>query len=487
MGTGPVRTEGRAAGRAAVDGPGAEATGPSAARPVVPSRPGAGGPARASRPGDRDRSGASRPADGDPALREQLDALEGDGLLRSLRTLDGPTGPRATVDGHDLLLLCGNDYLGLAGHPDVRRGAADAALAHGGGSGSSRLVAGTLSIHRELERELAAFERTGTALLFGAGYLANIGVVTALAEPGGVVASDALNHASIIDGVRLSGAERVVYRHGDWEHLDHELAARAGSSRPPALVVTDGVFSMDGDVAPLAELVEVCRRHGARLVVDEAHATGCVGPGGRGSVAAAGLEGEVDAVVGTLGKALGASGAYVAAHPDVRDWLINRARPLIFSTAPAPAAAGAALAALGVLAREPDRVERVSTNAEIVRTTLRAAGVDLRVPGIDGRRAEPAVPIVPVVVGPAAPTMAITGALLRDGIYLQGIRPPTVPSGTCRLRLTVCSEHRPDELRDAARRIAAAIGAASAVEAADPPGPAPGRAVESHVPSGTRP
>lgn len=416
--------------------------------------------------GDPDRGGAlggggsvqgRRPGDGDPRLRARLDARAADGLLRTLRTVDGPTGPRATVDGREVLLLCGNDYLGLAGHPDVRAGAADAAHAYGGGSGSSRLVAGTLAIHLELERELAALEGADAALLFGAGYLANVGVVTALAERGGVVASDALNHASIIDGVRLSGAERVIYRHGDWEHLDHELAARSGTSRPPALVVTDGVFSMDGDVAPLAELVAVCRRHGARLVVDEAHATGCVGPGGRGSVAAAGLEGEVDAIVGTLGKALGSSGAYVAAHRDVRDWLVNRARPLIFSTAPAPAAAGAALAALAILAREPDRVDRVRRNAEIVRRGLRDAGVDLAAPGIDPSRMDPAAPIVPVVVGPADATMAITESLLRDGVYLQGIRPPTVAPGTCRLRLTVSSEHDPDELRAATHRIATAL------------------------------
>ncbi|WP_320672683.1 aminotransferase class I/II-fold pyridoxal phosphate-dependent enzyme [Patulibacter defluvii] len=405
-----------------------------------------------------DGNGSRRPADGDPALRARLDGLADDGLLRTLRTLDGPIGPRATVDGRELLLLCGNDYLGLAGHPAVREGAAAAALASGGGAGSSRLIAGTLAVHRELEAAIAAFEGSQSALLFGAGYLANVGVVGALAERGGVVASDALNHASIIDGVRLSGAERVVYRHGDWEHLDHELSARAGG-RPPALVVTDSVFSMDGDVAPLAELVAVCRRHGARLVVDEAHATGCLGPGGRGAVAAAGLTGEVDAIVGTLGKALGSSGAYVAAHRDVRDWLVNRARTLIFSTAPAPAAAGAALAALDQLDREPQRVARLRANATLVRDELRAAGVGLAVPGIRGDRVDPAVPIVPVVVRGAEATMAITERLLAEGVYLQGIRPPTVAAGSCRLRLTVCSEHDPAELRDAAARIGRALAA----------------------------
>lgn len=398
--------------------------------------------------------GAARPADGDPLLRARLDALGDDGLLRTLRTVEGPVGPRVRADGRDLLHLCGNDYLSLAGHPAVRRRAADAAVEHGGGAGSSRLIAGTLTIHRELEQRLAALKGTGAAVLFGAGFLANLGVVGALAEKGGVVLSDALNHASIVDGVRLAGAERVIYRHGDAEHVDRELAARPGR---PALVVTDGVFSMDGDVAPLPELVAVCRRHGARLVVDEAHATGCLGPRGAGSVAAAGLEGEVDAVVGTLGKALGSSGAYVAAHRDVVDWLVNRARTLIFSTAPAPATAGAALGALDVLAAEPERTARLRARAVLVRSALAGAGVDLAVPGIDPAAVDPGSPIVPVVVGDAAATMAATARLLDAGILLQGIRPPTVAPGTCRLRLTVQADHDEDELRRACLQVAAAV------------------------------
>ncbi|MDX8153522.1 8-amino-7-oxononanoate synthase [Patulibacter brassicae] len=399
----------------------------------------------------------SRPADGDPALRAQLAQLEREGLRRSLRTVEGPVGPRAVVDGRELLLLCTNDYLGLAGDARVRAAAARAAIDHGAGAGSSRLIAGTLRLHRELEDELARFEGTGGAVLFGAGFLANVGVVGALAQRGGIVCSDALNHASIIDGVRLSGAERVVYRHGDWEHLDHELRIRHETARPAPLVVTDGVFSMDGDVAPLPELVEVCRRHGARLVVDEAHATGVLGPGGRGSVAAAGLEGEVDAIVGTLGKALGSSGAYVAAHPDVVAWLVNRARSLIFSTAPGPPAIGAALGALEVLRAEPERTARLRANAALVREELRAAGVRTDVPGIDPGDVDPGVPIVPIVLGAADRAMAVTGELLEAGIYVQAIRPPTVPDGTSRLRLTVSSEHEPDELRDAVRRLATAI------------------------------
>jgi len=399
----------------------------------------------------------SRPADGDPVLRERLAELERDGLGRALRTVEGPIGPRLVVDGRELLQLCSNDYLGLAGDPRVRAAAARAAIDHGAGAGSSRLIAGTLSLHRELERELAALKSTGEALLFGAGFLANVGVVTALADRDGVVCSDELNHASIVDGVRLSGAERVVYRHGDWEHLDRELRVRSGAGRPPAVVVTDGVFSMDGDVAPLPELVEVCRRHGARLVVDEAHGTGVLGPGGRGAVAAAGLEGEVDAIVGTLGKALGSSGAYVAAHRDVIAWLVNRARPLIFSTAPAPAATGAALAAVEVLRAEPERVVRLQDNALLVREELADAAIPLDVPGIDPSRVDPAIPIVPIVVGAAEPTMGLTRSLLEDGIYVQGIRPPTVPDGTSRLRLTVSSEHDRDDLRGAVRRLAATL------------------------------
>ena len=244
-------------------------------------------------------------------IAERLEDLRDRGLYRRMRLISGPQGPRVLLDGRPVLLLCSNNYLGFAEHPRVRQAAADAAMRWGVGAGASRLVSGTMTIHQQLERRLAEFERTEACVLFGSGYLANIGVLGALAGPGQTIFSDALNHASIIDGCRLSRAETFVYGHCDLDHLEWGLRERRGAG---AVIVTDSVFSMDGDVAPLAALVELARRHDALLVVDEAHATGALGPGGRGAIAEAGLEGEVDVLVGTLSKALGAYGGYVCAR-----------------------------------------------------------------------------------------------------------------------------------------------------------------------------
>src|SRR5215212_9472968 len=246
-------------------------------------------------------------------LQDRLSELEELGLYRRMRMVSGPQGPRVVLDGKPVLLLCSNNYLGLADHPRVREAAADAAMRWGVGSGASRLVSGNMTVHRRLEEQLAAFKGSSACVLFGSGYLANTGVVSTLAREGDVVFSDELNHASIVDGCRLARAETFVYEHGDVEHLAWGLRQTGGRA---SLVVTDGVFSMDGDVAPLPELLALARRHGARLMVDEAHGTGAVGPGGRGSVSAAGLSGEVDVVVGTLGKALGSCGAYACASAE---------------------------------------------------------------------------------------------------------------------------------------------------------------------------
>jgi 8-amino-7-oxononanoate synthase len=377
-------------------------------------------------------------------LQERLDELESSGLRRRLRVVDGPQGPEVMLDGRPVLLLCSNNYLGLADHPRLRRAAADAALALGTSSGASRLISGSMSIHHELEGRLAEFEGTEAALLFGSGYLANTGAIAALARRGEVVFSDELNHASIIDGCRLAGAETFVYRHADTEHLEWGLRRAAGRG---ALIVTDGVFSMDGDVAPLAELAALARGHDCRLLVDEAHATGCLGPGGRGSVAAAGLSGEVDVIVGTLGKALGGYGAYVCGSKQLVDFLVNTARPFIFSTAPPPPAVAAAAAALDLLAESPKRVERLRANAAALREGLRAEGLEPI-----GAETQ----IVPLVIGEADDAMALCERLLEQGVFAQAIRPPTVPPGTCRLRLTVMATHRMDDLRHAARLIGAA-------------------------------
>jgi 8-amino-7-oxononanoate synthase len=377
-------------------------------------------------------------------VAERLDDLRERGLHRRLRLIEGPQGPSVTLDGQPVLLLCSNNYLGLADRAEVREAAAAAALRWGAGAGASRLISGNMEPHRELERRLAAFKGYGSALLFGTGYLANTGVIAALAGRGEVVFSDELNHASIVDGCRLSRAETFVYRHGDVEHLAWGLRQASGRG---SLVVTDGVFSMDGDLAPLPELLELARRHGVRLMVDEAHATGAVGPGGRGSVAAAGLSGEVDVVVGTLGKALGSYGAYACADAETIDLLVNTARPFIFSTAPPPPAAGAALAALSILEAEPDLVERLQANAGTLRAALAAEGLDV---------GHSATQVVPVQVGSAETTMELCERALQRGVFAQGIRPPTVPEGSSRLRFTAMATHEPGELAGAAREVGAA-------------------------------
>jgi glycine C-acetyltransferase/8-amino-7-oxononanoate synthase len=301
-----------------------------------------------------------------------------------------------------------------------------------------------MELHCKLEERLAQFKGFEAALLFGSGYLANTGAIAALAGRDEVIFSDELNHASIIDGCRLSRAETFVYRHGDVEHLAWGLREAGGRG---ALIVTDGVFSMDGDVAPLEDLVGLARSHDCRLMVDEAHATGALGPGGRGSVAAAGLSDEVDLVVGTLGKALGSYGAYVCGSRDLVEYLINTARPFIFSTAPPPPVVAAALVALELLESEPELVERLRANAAVLRQALAAEGLP-----VGGGESQ----IVPVEIGPATLTMEICERILRDGVFAQGIRPPTVPEGSSRLRFTVMATHRAEELKRAAKLVGTA-------------------------------
>ncbi len=385
-------------------------------------------------------------------IEARLEELKALGLYRRTRLTSGPQGPRVLLDGKPVTLLCSNNYLGLADHPRVRQAAADAALRWGVGAGASRLVSGTMTIHRRLEERLAAFKGRESALLFGSGYLANVGVISALARPGDVVFSDELNHASVIDGCRLSRAEVFVYDHCDAEHLRWGIAQAEGRG---ALIVTDSVFSMDGDVAPLAEITELAQRHGVRLLVDEAHGTGAIGPGGRGALAQAGLEDEVDVIVGTLGKALGSYGAFVACDRRMASYLVNVARTFIFSTAPGPPAVAGALAALELLQERPHRVRKLERNAAVLRAELQRQGFDLR----DSR-----TQIMPLVIGDAGVATAICEAGLRRGVFAQAIRPPTVPAGTSRLRLAVMASHTEEELIGAAR----ILGQAARAESFDP-------------------
>jgi len=384
-------------------------------------------------------------------ISEHLLELEQLGLDRRLRLVSGPQGPRVLLDGKPVLLLCSNNYLGLADHPRVREAAAEAAMRWGVSAGSSRLVSGTMTIHGRLEERLAAFERTEACVLFGSGYLANVGVIGALAG-GGTVFSDELNHASIVDGCRLSRAEIVVYRHLDVEHLQWSLRRHGGrrNAQGGRLIVTDSVFSMDGEIAPLADIVELAHAYRARVAVDEAHATGALGPDGRGAVAAAGLDGEVDVIVGTLGKALGSYGAYVCADEEMVRYLINTARSLIFSTAPGPPAVAGALAALELLVERPHRVQRLRSNSRALRRALAAEGFPVP---------DEEMHIVPLIVGEQEASMRLCQEAVERGVFAQAIRPPTVPQETSRLRLSVMASHTPAELRMAARVFAEAARA----------------------------
>jgi len=381
-------------------------------------------------------------------IEARLHELKALGLSRRTRLVSGPQGPHVLLDGKPVLLLCSNNYLGLADHPRVRAAAAEAAMRWGVGAGASRLVSGTMTIHRRLEERLAEFKRREAALLFGSGYLANTGVLAALARPGDVVFSDQLNHASIVDGCRLSRAEVFVYDHCDLEHLAWEIRQAEGRG---ALIVTDSVFSMDGDVAPLTGIVELAARHRLRVMVDEAHGTGVLGPGGRGAVAEAGLEDEVDVVIGTLGKALGSYGAFAVCDRMMSRYLVNAARTFIFSTALPPPAVAGALAALELLEERPRRVDKLAANAAALRTELEREGFD-----IGGSRTQ----IVPLVVGTPDLAVKVCESALAHGVFAQAIRPPTVPAMTSRLRLAVMASHREEELRAAARILAQAARAA---------------------------
>jgi 8-amino-7-oxononanoate synthase len=382
--------------------------------------------------------------------RERLDAIRDRGTYRRMRVLDGAQAPRMLVDGRDVLLFAGSNYLDLARHPAVVEASVRAARDFGCAAGGSRLISGNLTIHEALEQELADFFGADDALVFSTGYMANAGVLPALVGPGDAVVSDALVHASLIDGCRLARAAVHVFAHGDADALDTTLREVCATHRR-VLVVLDGVYSMDGDVAPLARLVPIARRHGALVLLDDAHGTGTLGKSGRGSAESLGVPlgaDGIDVLVGTLGKSLGAFGAFVVGTRGLRDLLVNVARPFIFSCALAPPQVAAARAALRLLEAEPWRRESLQANAAALRSRLAAHGLST---------APSATHIVPVVIGENAPTMAVCERLLARGFYAQGIRWPSVPEGTARLRITPMATHAADEVLALADAVATEI------------------------------
>lgn len=386
----------------------------------------------------------------DETLATELQDLTTRGLRRALRAVRQRRAGTVLLDGERIADFASNDYLGLAADPRLARAAAAVLESEGTGAGAARLISGNHPVHEALERELAAFKHCERALLFPSGYMVNVGAIPAIVGPDDVIYSDALNHASLIDGARLARATVRVFPHADLGALERLLIEDAGTYRR-ALIVVEGVFSMDGDVFPLDALVPLARAHGAWTYVDDAHGTGVIGESGRGALEQCGVLGQVDIVVGTLGKALGTTGAYVAGSSTLVEYLVHRARSFVFTTGTPPAMAAATLEALRIADTEPWRRRTVRERAERLRHRLRLGGREA--PGApDGH-------IVPVHIGDPMRTMRIVADLRRRGFLLGGVRPPTVPAGTSRLRISVSAMHPPELIDALAANLLDALGA----------------------------
>lgn len=379
--------------------------------------------------------------------REELERLKEAGLLRFMRRVESEQGPRVIINGRSHILLAGNNYLGLADHPKVRQAAIEAIRRYGVGSGASRLISGNMTLHEELERCLAHFKRTEAALVFSTGYMANLSLLSCLIPEDGLLLLDRLCHASLIDGARLSGRPYRIYGHRDLNKLARLLKRKP--PQKPALIVTDGVFSMDGDIAPLPQLLSLAREHGARILVDEAHATGVLGKHGRGTLEHFGLDepGEELIQMGTLGKAIGTFGAYIVGSRDLINYLINKARTFIYTTALPPAICAAAMAALDLIEKEPERRVRLWENRHHLHEGLRTLGFDT----LDSE-----TPILPVLSSNSYKAVRLSEMLFDQGILAPAIRPPTVPKGTSRIRMTVMATHTPTDLKQVLETLAEA-------------------------------
>jgi glycine C-acetyltransferase len=380
-----------------------------------------------------------------PVLSHELDTLRDRGLYRRLRTVAGPQDPVLDVDGEKVVSFCSNNYLGLANHPALKERAARALLEYGCSPVASRLVSGNMVLHERLESALAEFLGTEAALSFPTGYMANLGAVTCLVGRGDVVFSDRLNHRSLIDACRLSRAETVVYDHRDVDQLASQLEEHRGARR--RLIVTDAIFSMDGDLAPLAQLVELAESRHATLLVDDAHGTGVLGPSGKGAPEHLGVKDDIDVLMTSGSKGLGTYGGFIASSQEFIDLLRNSAPSFVYTTALPPDICEATLKALTIVKSEPERRERLRQLAESVRHSLQDLGFDTM---------DTETHIIPVRIGDAARTMAISEALFDRGIFLQGIRPPTVPDGESRLRLSLMATHTDEHIElllDAMREV----------------------------------
>jgi glycine C-acetyltransferase len=366
-------------------------------------------------------------------LTEQLESWRKAGTYQPLRELESACEPLAKFDGKEVINLASNNYLGLANHPKLVEAEVEAARRYGAGSGAVRTISGTMKLHLDLERRIAAFKNVEACVVFQSGFAANAGTVSAILSPEDHIISDELNHASIIDGCRLSKAKIHVFRHRDAGHAEEKLQALAGVAGHK-LLITDGVFSMDGDIGALPQLTGLAERYGAIMMVDDAHASGVLGRNGRGTVDHFNLHGRVDIQVGTLSKAVGVLGGYVCGSRDLIEFLYHRARPFLFSTSHPPAVAAACLAAFDILEQEPERMERLWVNTRYFQKGLHTIGLST---------GSSETPITPIMVGEAATAHAFSRALFEEGLYATGIGYPTVAQGRARIRTIVTSEHAP--------------------------------------------
>ncbi len=369
-------------------------------------------------------------------LSRQIEEWKQAGTYQRLRELESACAPISTVDHKEVINLASNNYLGLANHPKLIEAAIEATRKYGAGSGAVRTISGTMDLHMELERRIAAFKHVEACVVFQSGFTANAGTVSAILTPEDHIISDALNHASIIDGCRLSRAKIHVFPHRDAEAADRKLAElKATPGRK--LLITDGVFSMDGDIAPLPQLVEVAERHGAIMMIDDAHSSGVLGRNGRGTVDHFDLHGRVHIQVGTLSKAVGVLGGYVCGSRDFIDYLYHRARPFLFSTSHPPAVVGACMAAFEIMQNEPERIATLWSNTAHFKQRLQAAGFNT---------GDSETPITPILVGEAKTAHQFSRALFEEGLFATGIGFPTVPQGKARVRTIVTATHTLDQL-----------------------------------------
>ncbi|POZ58167.1 8-amino-7-oxononanoate synthase [Lysinibacillus sphaericus] len=371
----------------------------------------------------------------DDRFRRNLQVIEEQGLTRKLRSFSTGNESEVVMNGKKFLLFSSNNYLGLATDSRLKKKATEGISKYGTGAGGSRLTTGNFDIHEQLESEIADFKKTEAAIVFSSGYLANVGVISSVVKTGDTIFSDVWNHASIIDGCRLSKAKTIVYEHADMADLERKLRQSHGDGKK--LIVTDGVFSMDGDIAPLPKIVELAKEYKAYIMIDDAHATGVLGKDGRGTADYFGLKEEIDFTVGTLSKAIGAEGGFVSTSSIAKNYLLNNARSFIFQTALSPSAIEAAREGISIIQNEPERRKQLLKNAQYLRLKLEESGFVIK---------EGETPIISLIIGGSHEAMQFSAKLMDEGVFIPAIRPPTVPKGSSRLRITVMATHTIEQL-----------------------------------------